>query len=534
MKSLTYLALATNALALSLNLPFLNEFNLPQLPFSIGDINLGHKLWGEDLLHKHELFEAWNDLLKEYSIKELSAKMMNFDKNPISAPKSKFQNINQIDSTKYEFVVNTKYPQHQLRVNKANPASLGIDFVKQTTGYLDFDDKHFFYYFFESRNDPENDPVILWLNGGPGCSSMTGLFFELGPSSLGPELKPIHNPYSWNNNANVIFLEQPVGVGYSYGDAKISTTYAAAKDVFVFLELFYQKFPQFVKNKFHIAGESYAGHYIPNIASEIINHADRSFELTSVLIGNGITDSLIQDEYYQPMACGLGGYKKILSDESCDQMKKDYPKCKKLVEACYLTKNAFACVPANIYCADKLLGPFSKTGLNVYDIRGPCETENDLCYNGMDYIEQYLNKKEVQEALGAEVDSYTGCNDDVFASFALTGDESKPFQGYISELLDKKVPVLIYAGDKDFICNWLGNRAWSDALEWKFSEEYRLQNLKPWYGGVNGTSAGEVKSFGNFTFLRIFDAGHMVPYNQPEASLNMVNSWINGDYSLGA
>lgn len=110
---------------------------------------------------------------------------------------------------------------HQLRVNKiVNPKKLGVDpHVKQFTGYLDneLEDKHFFFWFFESRNDPKNDPVILWLNGGPGCSSLTGLFFELGPSSIdGQKLKPVKNPFSWNSNASVIFLDQPVNVGFSY------------------------------------------------------------------------------------------------------------------------------------------------------------------------------------------------------------------------------------------------------------------------------------------------------------------------------
>lgn len=98
-----------------------------------------------------------------------------------------------------------------LRLRTVDPSKLGIDTVKQWSGYMDYkDSKHFFYWFFESRNDPANDPIILWLNGGPGCSSFTGLLFELGPSSIGADMKPIHNPYSWNNNASMIFLEQPL------------------------------------------------------------------------------------------------------------------------------------------------------------------------------------------------------------------------------------------------------------------------------------------------------------------------------------
>src|SRR2546430_2617908 len=94
--------------------------------------------------------------------------------------------------------------------------------------------------FFESRNDPKNDPVVLWLNGGPGCSSLTGLFLELGPSSIDEDLNIVYNPYSWNSNASVIFLDQPVNVGFSYYGSSVSSTVAAGKDVYALLTLFFK------------------------------------------------------------------------------------------------------------------------------------------------------------------------------------------------------------------------------------------------------------------------------------------------------
>ncbi|KAF3989063.1 hypothetical protein FT663_02997 [Candidozyma haemuli var. vulneris] len=443
---------------------------------------------------------------------------------------------NQKSRTGAEFDVQTnpKHPGYALRAKKTNPEILGLDSVDQYTGYLDVEElkKHFFYWFFESRNDPENDPVILWLNGGPGCSSATGLFFELGPSSINATLQPKFNPYSWNSNASVIFLDQPVGVGYSYTEGEdIVSTAAAAKDVYIFLELFFQKFPQFIKNKFHIAGESYAGHYIPAFASEIINNADRSFELASVLIGNGITDPLIQYEYYRPMMCGEGGYKPVLTTDQCEQMEKDYPLCAVLTKACYHAQNAFTCVPANLYCEKKLFGPYIETGLNPYDIRKDC-SDGGSCYVEQDYIDEYLNVDFVKEAIGAETDIFTGCDDKVFQNFILNGDEMRPFQQFVAELLEKDIPVLLYEGDKDVICNWLGNRAWSDALEYSKHDLFEAQPLRPWHT-KDGVLAGEVKNYDKFTFVRVYDAGHMVPYDQPENSLDLVNRWISGDYTFG-
>lgn len=108
---------------------------------------------------------------------------------------------------------------------------------------------------------------------GPGCSSMTGLFMELGPSTINKAgTKPIHNAYSWNNKASVIFLDQPINVGYSYGDDSVSDTVAASKDVYALLVLFFKQFPEYKHLDFHIAGESYAGHYIPVFASGL--HSD--------------------------------------------------------------------------------------------------------------------------------------------------------------------------------------------------------------------------------------------------------------------
>ncbi|KAG9971925.1 carboxypeptidase Y-like protein A, partial [Aureobasidium melanogenum] len=178
-----------------------------------------------------------------------------------------------------------KLENYSLRTKKVDPSHLGVDKVKQYSGYLDDDedDKHLFYWFFESRNDPKNDPVILWLNGGPGCSSLTGLFMELGPSSINKDGSVKYNPSSWNANASVIFLDQPVNVGYSYSGSSVTNTVAAGKDVYALLTLFFKQFPEYATQPFHISGESYAGHYIPVFASEILSHKKRNINLQSIL-----------------------------------------------------------------------------------------------------------------------------------------------------------------------------------------------------------------------------------------------------------
>lgn len=422
-------------------------------------------------------------------------------------------------------------PDYSLKVKHPDPAKLGIDTVKQYSGYLDSEktDRHFFYWAFESRNDPASDPVILWLNGGPGCSSFTGLFYELGPSSINRTIDPVFNPYSWNNNATVIFLDQPVGVGFSYSGESVTNSKAAGEDVYAFLELFFHKFPQFSQLGLHVAGESYAGIYIPMIATEILKHPLRGFKFSSVLIGNGITDPEVQYHYYQPMVCGEGGYPQIASDEDCILMRKHESRCENLILACYRVPNSVTCVPAILYCDQKVFELTKKYGFNPYDVRDKC---TDDCYADTAYFTEYLNRPYIQQELGTRATKYDSCSEEVFNRFLLSGDQMKPYQEKVAELLDEyDFPVLVYSGDKDYICNWLGGQAWTNQLEYSNKFNFQAAPVKDYYT-LNGTIAGEVKNYDKFTFLRVFEAGHMVPKDQPESSLDFVNRWISGEYGL--
>ena len=426
--------------------------------------------------------------------------------------------------------IDGKLDTYDLRVKAVDPSSLKVDpNVKQYSGYLDDNenDKHLFYWFFESRNDPKNDPVVLWLNGGPGCSSLTGLFLELGPSRINENLDLVFNPYSWNRNASVIFLDQPVNVGYSYSSSSVSNTVAAGKDVYALLTLFFKQFPEYASQDFHIAGESYAGHYIPVFTSEILSHKKSNINLKSVLIGNGLTDGLTQYEYYRPMACGDGGWPAVLDEQSCQAMDNALPRCQSLIQGCYDSESVWSCVPASIYCNNALLAPYQRTGQNVYDVRGKCKDSSNLCYPELGYISKWLNDKKVMKALGAEVDGYDSCNFDINRNFLFQGDWMKPFHRLVPGILEQ-IPVLIYAGDADFICNWLGNKAWSEALDWPGHKDFakaKMEDLRI-DGEKSGRKIGEVKTHGNFTFMRLHAGGHMVPLDQPEASLEFFNRWI--------
>lgn len=384
--------------------------------------------------------------------------------------------------------------------------------------------------FFESRNDPENDPVILWLNGGPGCSSMLGMFFELGPARMSKDHIPHNNPWSWNSNASVIFLEQPVNVGFSYGSSGVTDTIAAGKDAYAMLSLFFHQFPEYAHQDFHLSGESYGGHYVPVYAKEILSHRNRNINIKTATVGNGLSDTLRQYPTYHPYACeGKGGYPGVVPEKECESMKKALPRCLQLIERCYDTESSWTCVPAHIYCNNAEVMPYQETGQNPYDIRDECEDQEHLCYSDVFYYSEYLNKPEIQEAVGAEVSNFGSCNWDVNRDFMLTGDWSKPFYKLTTDVIEE-IPMLIYAGDADFICNWMGILDWTNELEWSGHDEFAARELEPLKYANRDEQYGRIKSHGNFTFLQIYGAGHMVPHDQPEAALDMITRWMSGEW----
>uniref|UniRef100_A0A8R1E141 Carboxypeptidase n=1 Tax=Caenorhabditis japonica TaxID=281687 RepID=A0A8R1E141_CAEJA len=162
------------------------------------------------------------------------------------------------------------------------------------SGYLRAsDDKYFHYWLTESSRNAAQDPLVLWLNGGPGCSSLGGLIEELGPFHVRDYGKTVYyNEYTWNKFANVIFLESPAGVGFSYSTSSNLTVNDEETALYNHMALvdFLEKFPEYQGRDFWIAGESYAGVYIPTLAVRILNDKSNFPNFKGVAIGNGELD----------------------------------------------------------------------------------------------------------------------------------------------------------------------------------------------------------------------------------------------------
>ncbi|PLW15478.1 hypothetical protein PCASD_18973 [Puccinia coronata f. sp. avenae] len=456
-------------------------------------------------------------------------------------PNLKIQATNQ-DGVHFERITMDEFPQYAIRVR--SPETLCDPSVRQYSGYLDISEtKHLFFWFFESRDRPESDPVVLWLNGGPGCSSSTGLLFELGPCNVRDEGRSTEpNPHGWNQQANVLFLDQPVNVGYSYaesGSDSVSDSVKAAQDVHAFLQLFYARFPGYLNSGFHVAAESYGA----TAAASLLAPSDKVvIPLSSVIIGNGLTNPLIQFASVPDYACAPSPYA-IFDESTCASIRAKVPTCERLQKFCYSNPSRFTCVPATLYCWSSIYGPIQNLDKNPYDVRQGCDRQaNPLCYDEMNWIENYLNRDDVRSELGVPSDlKFESCNLDVNRAFQMSGDNMHNSADLIPEILNSGVRLLIYAGEDDFMCNYLGNERWMMALETEFSDEFRHKAHK-YYSrySLQGNATvvqedspghvGMVRSAGpgagNLTYVSLRESGHMVPHDQPEIASELINKWL--------
>ncbi|EIM83897.1 serine carboxypeptidase [Stereum hirsutum FP-91666 SS1] len=430
------------------------------------------------------------------------------------------------------------FPQYSTRIRKT-------DFCDTTSqaysGYVDIEVRHIFFYYFESRNDPSTDDVIMWINGGPGASASIGLMMELGPCSIVNDTHVEFNPYSWNANANVLFVDQPVGVGFSYAEygETVSSTPEAAKDMAAFIAILFNSFSSLKGRPFHVAGESYGGRYTPVFAAEIYDQNAKLVEigmepinLTSVMIGNGVTDPYSMTLSYNDFSCSAvsAPLTPFLPISTCVRMEKAVQRCQRLLkDSCIDQYDQINCQAAHQFCDTELTVPMFSSGLSVYDIRTVCEGEvtETICYYISLSVGKYLSQTSIRESLGVDdavPQNFSTVGWAVNRAFEASGDEFQSSHDYIAALLDRGVRVLVYVGNYDAIANWVGNERWTLDMDWTGKIEYGSQTLREWI--VGGRAAGLTRSAKGLTFATVFESGHMVPHDKPQESLAMVNRWL--------
>ncbi|XP_057866751.1 serine carboxypeptidase-like 45 [Cryptomeria japonica] len=434
------------------------------------------------------------------------------------------------------------------------PGQTEIVPFKQYGGYITTDEEHgraLYYYFVEAQTNATSRPLVLWLNGGPGCSSLgLGAFEENGPFKLNGEVLE-QNKFSWNTgtDSNMLYVESPIGVGFSYSntssDYDLLNDTLTAQDNLAFLLNWFQKFPEFLDTFFYIIGESYAGHYIPQLATLVIDHNKNSnvtpINLKGIAIGNPFFDidisinngefmwshGLISDETYQ-LTQTICNNSRLWTEKYLDQNTSEA--CNNTFKKVYAESGDINDYDVTLgICLDEkkisklqggILSNFEKNGVNL------CADDDTFTY---------LNTNEVQVVLHASRSNDTImwkiCNRSLHYDQRNRGINIIPI---VIELLNSNLPIMLFSGDQDSVIPFTATRTIVNIIA-KQSKLFTIGTYGTWYN--NQQVAGWTQSYGHIIdgknqtmlkFASVRGAAHQVPYTSPSEALTLFKAFIGG------
>ncbi|KAJ6777321.1 SERINE CARBOXYPEPTIDASE-LIKE 18 [Salix koriyanagi] len=440
-----------------------------------------------------------------------------------------------------------------------------LPFVLET-GYIGVGESEavqLFYYFIASERSPEDDPLVLWLTGGPGCSALSGLVYEIGPlsfdyakSSGGGEPVFALNPYSWTKIANIIFVDAPAGTGFSYSTTlegyDVSDTLSAAQTC-EFLRKWLVDHPEFLTNPLYVAGDSYSGIIAPIIVQEISDGNEvgdqPTMNLKGYVLGNPVTDDEIDTNSIVPFA----HLKALISDEFYESFMKN---CKgEYLNPDQSNASCMEDILAIKECIGKLftgqiLEPLCKTispkpiALKL-NPRFLIADDTDILLSSPHvprpwcrhfnyvYIYKWANDETVQDALHIRKVCLPNKEPKSIGKDAirpwLIRTMSKSSVDYHRNLTKKPYRALIYSGDHDMSIPYIGTHEWIESLNLTIKYDW-----EPWF--VDGQVAGYTMLYAyneldyityDLRFATVKGGGHTAPEYRPEQCLAMIDRWFD-------
>lgn len=367
--------------------------------------------------------------------------------------------------------------------------------------------KLFFWHVSANYQRTDSRKRMLWLNGGPGCSSMDGALLELGPFGFNAEGGLVENEGSWTENIDLLFLDQPLGTGYSVSDGALDGSLEiAAEKVAEFFEEYFKVFPEQQRDHWYLAGESFAGQYLPHVWKVVRN----IMQVKGVFIGGPWIDP--PHQYLS--------YANFLKQKNL-VAKENWPKLDELQKACIdalqETKELVVSACEDISSFALRMYGGSKQCFNVYDYDKI--SPYDLC--GMEWPEtlplmkKYLSRPEVRKALHVPVSSETWeeCKGSVHRAMKANNDETGI--KLLPEMLEE-TPVLLATGEKDYICNYDGVELALDNLKWGNSTTFGFHDdEQPEILSLEGRTIGVLKQARGLSFLNVANGTHMLPIGLP-------------------
>lgn len=452
---------------------------------------------------------------------------------------------------------------------------------KQYSGYLNASDTtRLHYWMVESEADPATAATVLWFNGGPGCSSLDGFVYEHGPFVISDDAQTLTlREYRWNRMVNMLYIEAPVGVGFSYStanDYKCNDD-RTAEENYQAVEAFFDKFPELKKNKFFITGESYAGVYVPTLAERIVQgELDKTYRgapLTGIAAGNGCSGTEVgicgsgpQGTYYEWQyllnTAFIDADLKTSINKECDWVAAAKNEPKALSAKCL-----------------SLLGDASAeiSNVNMYNIYGDCVTSNGVCdksgskkgtlqaskvplrteYQSFDastgdfrrlarvtphgpeacidsaVASDWLNQPAVMEAIHVRDPGY--CWSVCGSAPGWTYDSTRtnlPANTY--PFLVANINVVIFNGDWDACVPYTDGQGWTEGMGYSVSKAWH-----PWTYTSTAGNANQVAGYataydvsalgkGSFEFVTVRGGRHEVPETAPGQAFELLSRLVNG------
>ncbi|KAL5720761.1 sinapoylglucose--choline O-sinapoyltransferase [Ranunculus cassubicifolius] len=421
------------------------------------------------------------------------------------------------------------------------------------TGYLSVDDRNgveFFYYFVKSENNPVEDPLILWLTGGPACSTLTAFAMELGPvlfkhvkydGSL-PSLEI--NPYSWTKVSNIIFLDSPVATGFSYSrtpEGYFSTNTLYAKQVTTFLKKWLNDHQSFISNQLYVGGDSYSGLIVPVVFQDMSDEETPFPNLKGYLLGNPVTDRVLEKNSIVPFLRGMGILSYELSKSVENNCGADLVNVHPSNVKCIQDLQAVSECTSGLYdqhildlkCVtdspdhrklirDKNHKILLEENLTDFVLRSPPQEPGFECMSYRRMLSYYwANDNQVQKALNIKqgtIKEWVRCSS---SSLHYLQDVNSAISYHLNLSEKGRYRSLIYSGDHDMIITFMSTEEWIRSLNYAIRDEWR-----PWL--VDDQVAGYTRTYtNNMTFTTVKGGGHIAPEYNPSECFAMVERWLS-------
>lgn len=407
-------------------------------------------------------------------------------------------------------------------------------------GMLDSDESaggRLFYWFFEKEtrsSQTENVPLIIWLNGGPGCTSMDGLFLENGPLAMGERGSLVRRRSSWHRVGHVLYVDQPAGTGFSWSSRALFCHDDACicRHFSLFLKRFAKIYSSLVMATsrrsvpIYFSGESHAGHYIPLLTAALLEEKSSiQWDVRGMALGNAWIDPYNQyDASRVGNALGL-----VSSTEALKSLKVKEKNCQLALDRKqYMTKTCWDLLDDVV----RFSGSTNRDRLraNMYDARESVRSTSAFP-PGHERVEAFMNAPETRMALHVDPGSPTfrECANPPYN--ALKHQDGLGVMPTLKKLLEmRNVRILFYNGQFDLICNHVGVQRSLLGLDFRDKDDFRSASYSPWFRHADATRpAGhllEGSSSSNLALLLVADSGHMVPMNQPDVALDMISLFI--------